>query len=180
MSATISMIKHVLPPRTAVEVFEMLPEGTLAEVINNVIYISPSPLFGHQDMLGSLYTPINLHVMSLNLGKCVVAPMDVYFNNENIVQPDILFIRAANLGIVKDGKIKGAPDLIIEILSFNRKYDLVDKKKLYENFGVKEYFIVDPATKETITYYHDRLKYIQQESKTGKIRSKLLKKVFSF
>ncbi len=106
--------------------------------------------------------------------------MNVYLSDKNVVQPDILFIATANLGIIQNGKIKGAPDLIIEILSTNRKYDIEDKKAVYEKFGVKEYFIVDPATKETFSYYHDGAKYIQQETKNGKLKSKLLKKVFSF
>ena len=52
--------KFKAPPRTAMEVFEMLPEGTLAEVINNVIYMSPAPLFNHQDVLSDLHTTMNL------------------------------------------------------------------------------------------------------------------------
>jgi len=158
----------------------MLPEGTLAEVIDNTIYMPPSPTFEHQDTLGDLYEPIKAHIRLLGLGKCIVSPMDVYLSDRNVVQPDMLFIATANLGIIQNGKIKGAPDLIIEVLSTNRKYDIGDKKAIYEKFGVKEYFIVDPATKETFSYYHDGTKYIQQETKTGKLKSKLLKKVFSF
>lgn len=119
-------------------------------------------------------------VKEKKLGICVAAPADVYLDDQNIVQPDILFIRKENLGIIQQGKIKGVPDLIIEILSTNRKYDLKDKRKLYESFGVPDYFIVDPSNKETITYYHDGEKYVQQKSKPGKIKSKLLKKVFGF
>ena len=158
----------------------MLPEGTLAEVIDNTLYMSPSPIFSHQEVLGDLYNTIYTQVKALSLGKCVVAPMDVYLDKQNIVQPDILFINNANLNIIKSGKVRGAPNLLIEILSTNRKHDLEKKKALYEKFGVKEYFIVDPATKETFTYYHNGQKYIQQESKPGKIKSKLLKKVFGF
>jgi Uma2 family endonuclease len=116
----------------------------------------------------------------LGLGRCSIAPMDVYLNDRNVIQPDILFIKTENLSIIKEGKIKGTPDLIVEVLSSNRRHDLTKKKALYETFGVKEYFIVDPDTKETITYYHDGKKYIQQEGKHGKLKSKLLKKVFNF
>ncbi len=173
-------IEFKLPQRTPLEVFEMLPEGTLAEVIDNAIHIFTPSDFCHQDMLGLICTFLNTHVMDLQLGKCVVRPMDVYLNDKNIVQPDILFISNANLGIIKDGKIKGTPDLVIEILSENRKYDTKTKKELYEKFGVKEYFIVDPDTKETIAYYHDGKKYIKQESEKGKIVSRLLGKEFEF
>ncbi len=168
------------PPRTAMEVFEMLPEGTLAEVINNLIYMSPSPDFDHQYLLSNLHTDINIFTRKFNSGKCIVSPIDVFLGNKNAVQPDIVFIASDNSGIIQNGKIKGAPDLIIEILSGNKKHDLVVKKSLYEEFGVKEYFIIDPSDKTVISYYYDGEKFILQESKKGKIKSKLLKKVFTF
>jgi Uma2 family endonuclease len=57
------------------------------------------------------------------------------------------------MGIVNDNRIKGSPGLIIEILSpGNKKHD-TEKKVAYEKFGVKEYFVVDPETKETITWH---------------------------
>jgi Uma2 family endonuclease len=169
-----------LPPRNALEVFEMLPEGTLAEVIDNTIYMPPSPDFWHQDTSATLHTLMNMHVTTQHLGKCIAAPMDVYLDDRNIVQPDILFISAANLSIVKDAKIKGTPDLFVEIISGNRKYDKKTKKDLYEAFRVIEYFIVDPANKEVITYYHDGNKFVKQESKRGRIASRLLDKEFAF
>jgi Uma2 family endonuclease len=180
MGATTTIKKYKSPPRTAMEVFEMLPEGTLAEVINNLIYMSPAPSFEHQDLLGDLFADIKIHVRNHQLGKCVFSPVDVYLGDTNAVQPDIVFIASGNLHIIQNGKVKGVPDLIIEVLSENRKHDLETKKNLYEAFAVKEYFIIDPSTKETLTYYYDGEKYIQQKSVTGKIKSKLLKKTFAF
>jgi Uma2 family endonuclease len=177
-SATFNKLQK--PPRTAMEVFEMLPEGTLAEVINNVLYISPAPTFEHQDLLGDLFVQIRLYVTKSNLGKCVVSPVDVYLGNDSAVQPDIVFIATENLGIIKEGKVKGAPDLIVEILSGNKKHDLQRKKALYEEFGVKEYFIVNKDTKEVITYYNEGTKFILQDGRKGKLKSKLLKKFFAF
>lgn len=168
------------PPRTAMEVFEMLPEGTLAEVINNTIYMAPAPTFEHQDFLGDLFTDINTFVRSNKLGKCVFSPIDVYLGERNALQPDIIFITREHLDIIKNGKVKGAPDLIVEVLSTNRNHDLEVKKKIYEAFNVREYFIVDPVTKQVITYYHNDEKFVEQETKKGKIKSKILKKTFSF
>lgn len=174
--------KYQPPPRTGMDVFMMLPEGTLAEVINDVIYISPSPSFHHQDLLLELATQIRGYLKKNKLGTCVSAPMDVFFDNKNAVQPDILVILSENLVMLTDeGKIKGAPDLIVEFLSpGNKKHDTEKKKGLYEKFGVKEYFIIDPENEETITYYLVNKKFVKQESVKGKIKSKLLKKVFTF
>ena len=180
MGLTLSKRKYQRPPRTAMEVFEMLPEGTLAEVINNTLYMSPAPTFEHQDLLSRLHTMMNVYVMENDLGKCVFAPVDVYLGDNNAVQPDILFIAKENTGIIKEGKVKGAPDLIVEVLSGNKKHDLQVKKNLYETFGVKEYFIINPDNKEVISYYLSDSKFSLQESRKGKLKSKLLRKTISF
>jgi len=173
--------KYNLPPRTAMEVFEMLPEGTLAEVINNVIYMSPAPSFDHQDVLGNLHTTMNMFVREHRLGKCIIAPLDVFFDDRNALQPDIVFITNQNMHIVKDGKVKGAPDLIVEVLSpGNKKHDTERKKPIYEKHGVREYFIIDPRTADVFAYYLVDGKYVKQESMKGKVKSKLLGKTFSF
>lgn len=172
--------KYQRPPRTGMEVFMMLPEGTLAELINDIIYMSPSPDFPHQEVSTELLTQIRNHTKKNNLGTCLPT-IDVFFDNKNVLEPDILFISKENMDIVRDRKIKGCPDLIIEILSpGNRKHDTEKKKAVYEKFGVKEYFIVDPENKEIITWYLTGKKYAKQQSVKGKIKSKLLKKTISF
>lgn len=172
--------KYQRPPKTAMEVYEMLPEGTLAEVINNVLYMSPAPNFEHQRLLGRLYTFMNVFITENDLGVCVFSPIDVYLGDRNAVQPDIIFIARERLSIVQNGKVKGTPDLVVEALSGNKKHDLQLKKNLYEAYGVQEYFIVNPANNEVITYYLVDNKFVLQESKNGKIKSKVLQKTISF
>jgi Uma2 family endonuclease len=172
--------KYQPPPRTGMEVFMMLPEGTLAELINDTIYMSPAPNYDHQDLISELVMQIRSYVKVNQLGSCVTTT-DVFFDEKNVFEPDILFISKANLDIIQQKKIKGSPDLIIEILSpGNKDHDKVKKKAVYERFGVKEYFIIDPENKETITWYLSGAKYVKQLSLKGKIKSKLLKKTFFF
>ncbi len=168
-------------PRTAVELFELLPEGLLCEVIENTLFMSPTPNFYHQEISMELSTAIFNELKKTHAGKCVAAPMDVFLDSANAYQPDILFITKKNLGIIKEGKIRGTPDLIIEILSPGSvKHDKITKRNVYERNGVKEYFIVAPKIKEVITYYLKNKKFEKQESKNGKVKSLLLKKTFSF
>lgn len=80
-----------------------------------------------------------------NLGRVFHAPLDVVLNEENVVQPDILFISQDKTTLITKQNIQGAPDLVIEIVSpTSAYYDLVKKKKLYARFSVQEYWVMDP------------------------------------
>lgn len=143
--------------------------------------MTPAPDFFQQKLSLELSVSIFNLVKRNGSGKCVAAPMDVILDDANAYQTDILYISKENLGIIKDGKIRGAPDLTIEILSPGSvKNDKIIKRNVYERNGVKEYFIIDPKTKEVITYYLKGKKFEKQTSKKGKLKSLLLKKTFSF
>ena len=169
------------PPRTIMEVYKMLPEGTLAELINNTIYRSPSPVRQHQRLATHLTSLLNLFVTDNNLGEVYAAPFDVYLDEtSNAVQPDIIFVATENLGIIRH-HIHGVPDLVVEILSDgSRDHDTNKKKILYEKFGVKEYWIIDPQTKEAIGFELQNGAYIEFYKMVGSIQSKLLQHTFQF
>lgn len=163
------------------EVFESLPEGTLAEIIDNNLVMSPAPDFEHQDIVYELARLLGNHVKQKNLGKVVGAPVDVYLNPENVYQPDILFLSNERMHLVKKGKIKGAPDLIIEVLSpGTEKFDKTVKRNVYEQSGVKEYWIIDPKTKKDLGYQLTGSTYNEIPSEDGVINSRLLDLTFRF
>jgi len=171
------------PPRTIMEVFKMLPEGTLAELIDGVIYMSPSPIRPHQRIVSLLSARITVFVEENDLGEAYVAPFDVYLDEEiNAVQPDIVFVSKERLSIIDPiGHIHGTPDLVVEVLSTGtKKYDQEKKKELYERFGVKEYWIIDPSTKETKGFTLQSGKYFESFKASGKIQSSLLNETFLF
>ncbi|WP_456405852.1 Uma2 family endonuclease [Caldithrix abyssi] len=94
------------------------------------------------------------------------------------VTPDILFIAKENQKIITEDNIKGAPDLIIEILSpSSAYYDLVEKKELYEQFGVKEYWIVDPKKQRIEVFVLKDKKFVlkQRIERQGNIVSTVIK-----
>lgn len=141
---------YIKPPRTLMEVFQQLPEGTLAQLINNQIVMSPAPSDRHQETTGEIYAALLQFVKEHNLGKVRIAPYDVYLNRRNAFQPDIIFIAAENLHRIKNNGLHGAPDLVIEILSPGTwRQDKEDKKYEYERSGVKEYWMIDPADGST-------------------------------
>ncbi|MEN9548370.1 MAG: hypothetical protein RIR12_961 [Bacteroidota bacterium] len=169
-------------PVTALDVFKLLPQGTRAEVINNVLYMSPSPKYPHQSLLLVLARLIGNQIADGRMGELILSPFDVYLEEHtSAVQPDLLYVSNKNKGIIKeDGYIHGAPDLIIEILSTNEKRDRTLKKDLYEKAGVKEYFMIDPKTKMAEAYLLKGKKYQLQYSKKKLFASSLLKLEFGF
>ncbi len=130
-----------------------LPEGSPYQLIEGELIMTPSPLTEHQIISKNLELAIYFHVKKNNLGLALDAPIDVYLNNKNAYQPDIIFISAKNKDIIRKHGIDGAPDLVIEILSpSNSYYDVRVKKDIYEKSGVIEYIIVDPRTKSIDVY----------------------------
>ncbi len=165
------------------EVYKNLPEGTLAELIENVIYMSPSPVSTHQRVLNKINNVLFTYLEEQSAGEVFVAPFDVYLDeSSNAVQPDIIVVLKANANIVEpNGHIHGVPDLLIEILSpGNKDHDLVKKKELYERFGVKEYWVVDPQTNQTQGFQlKDKTYHVLFEGKAN-IQSVLLNLSFVF
>jgi Uma2 family endonuclease len=169
-------------PKTALDVFRLLPEGTLCEVIDNVLYMSPAPKYTHQRLLGLMFRNISQHVEKSLIGEAIIPPFDVYFEHLlSAVQPDLLVLLNESRHILKqDGYIHGAPDLIIEVLSSDKKRDKVKKKSLYERAGVKEYFVVNPDTREITGWVLTESTYKLQYTDIGIFKSSLLSFEFEF
>lgn len=115
------------------------------ELIEGVRYdVQAAPMIRHQQLVKYFLTSIE--DTCATEGLVLTAPIDVQFDEENEFQPDVVYITNENLHIVTEKKIIGAPDIIIEILSPSTSYnDKIRKKRVYERFCVKEYWIVDPV-----------------------------------
>jgi len=169
-------------PKTALDVFRLLPEGTLCEVIDNVLYMSPAPKYTHQNLLFLLAKKIDNYLENTSKGQVIISPFDVYFEHLlSAVQPDLLVLLNENRHILKeDGYIHGAPDIIIEVLSSDKKRDKVKKKSLYERAGVKEYFVVNPQNREITAWLLKQNVYVQQYEDIGIFTSAILSLEFEF
>ncbi len=123
-------------------------DGKRHELIQGDHYMTPAPSTKHQRVSRNLVTALWTCVHQRRLGEVFNAPCDVILSDEDVVQPDILFVSTAKAAIVTEDNVKGSPDLVVEIVSdATRKRDEVTKRKLYERFGVQEYWIVDPELK---------------------------------
>jgi len=148
------------------------------EIINGELIMTPAPKMIHQNVISNLFYDLNDFVRKNKLGKVYTAPCDVLFSEKNVVQPDILFIAKENEQIITEENVKGAPNLIIEVLSPSTAYyDLIEKKELYEKFGVKEYWIVDPKKQWVEIHLLENKKYKlhQKAVKAGELHSVIIK-----
>ena len=169
------------PPKSMLEVWESLPEGTLCQVINNKLVMSPAPRNILQVVLNRINIAISKLLEKTESGEVRISPFDVYFSKQNIFQPDILFIKNENLTKVEDKGLVGAPDIVIEILSLSTsQLDYEEKKLVYERFGVQEYFIVDPNTRSVDSFFLKDEEYEEQKTIVGKINSGILGTEISF
>ena len=169
------------PPQSKVftyqEYLDLPEDGKRYEVINGDLIMVPGPNTDHQNVSGNLEFELRMFVKKHQIGKVYDAPYDVVLSENNVFQPDIMFVSNQNSKIIKEKNITGAPDLIIEILSpATGYYDLTEKKEIYAEFGVKEYWIVDPK-KQWVEIYTNETRKFESEQRletSGILKSRVL------
>ncbi len=116
------------------------------EILNGNLVPIPPPETKHQAVSLRLALALLRHVEAEKLGQVFQAPYNVVLSRSNVIQPDLLFIQKERRGLVSEKCLCGAPDLVIEVLSQNtRERDVKIKRKIYAEFEIPEYWIVDPA-----------------------------------
>jgi Uma2 family endonuclease len=131
--------------------FLLFPDdGKRHELIDGEHYVTPSPSRKHQAIVWNLTVHIGTYLEANPVGRAFGAPFDVVFSQFDVVEPDLLFISNARLKVLTAKNVQGAPNLVVEIGSpGTRRRDETIKRKLYERFGVEEYWVIDPEI-ETI------------------------------
>jgi len=146
------------------------------ELWNGEIVMSPAPHPDQGRIVGQFYKRLDRYVEENGLGEVLLSPVDVVLTQKRVVQPDVLFISKARLGIVKN-YIEGVPDLAMEVISETSwQRDRIQKKALYEQFGLPEYWIVDPdgETIEVFTLVKGAYQIHSRAVKGQAAKSKLL------
>lgn len=121
-------------------------DGKRYEIIEGELFMVPSPMTKHQLVSQAIEAKLERFFLKKHpMAVYLHAPVDVILSDTNVVQPDICVILNEHRSIITEKNIAGAPDFLIEILSpSNRAMDVRKKRALYEKYGVKEYWIVDP------------------------------------
>jgi Uma2 family endonuclease len=127
--------------------FLLFPDdGKRHELIDGEHYVTPSPARKHQKIAWNLNGLLWIYLQNHPVGDAFGAPFDVVFSHFDVVEPDLLFVSAERRAkVITDQNVQGAPDLVVEIGSpSTRKRDETIKRLLYERFGVREYWVIDP------------------------------------
>ena len=157
------MMTQVAPVQFTYEDFLLFPnDGKRHELLDGDHYMSPSPRTNHQKIALNLAVLIDVFLAAHPFGEIFCAPLDVVLSDLDVVEPDLVYVSAAQTAIIGDDNIRGVPDLVVEILSpSSRKTDEVVKRKTYERHGILEYWIVDPELSMVKVYRLDSGRYVR-------------------
>lgn len=134
----------------------MLEEiNTPCQLINGELIMSPAPTPLHQRISRKIFRLLDK--ATADLGEVFYSPIDLFVDDKNVLQPDLVFIADQNRSIITGKGIEGVPDLVVEIISPSNIFmDRNIKKKIYQKLGVKEYWIVDPGNQTLEIYKHNQ------------------------
>jgi Uma2 family endonuclease len=122
-----------------------IDDGNRYEVIEGELVLTPSPGFIHQHVSSKIENAIRVFVEQNKLGLVISAPFDVVLAENVVLQPDVLFISRERYHLITANCLKGAPDLVVEVMSpASGRHDRVKKNRLYRKYGVHEYWLADP------------------------------------
>ena len=125
-------------------VAELPPESRYELHKGALLDISPAPLRKHQQVLVKLLVLFHRFLEANPIGEVFIAPLDVVLSETDVVEPDLIVL-LGDTGDPEETHIRQVPDLVLEVLSPGSvTRDLVEKRALYTQYGVKEYWIVDP------------------------------------
>jgi Uma2 family endonuclease len=159
-----------------------LPEDRPAEVINGKLYLLSQPTLYHSRVSMRILFELMRYVDTHDGGEIFHADLGVFLKAAtNVVAPDIVFICHENPLILDRKGVFGAPDLLIEVLSpSTKRKDRTIKKQLYEETGVREFWLVDPDSKETWGYLHENGHYDEPLTMNGELHIRILNKTIRF
>ena len=131
-------------------------DGKRYEILWGELVRTPAPANFHQLVLARMTEALVKFLNGKDIGQWLPSPVDVVLADDSIVQPDLLFIRKARWRTYAKHGLHDPPDLAIEVVSeSSRKRDAEDKRRLYAQYGVREYWLVDPDLKRIDVFVFD-------------------------
>ena len=147
----------------------LLPDnGKRYQIIEGELFMTPPPGTFHQNSVTQLTKILAQYLDKNPIGKVFCSPIGVILSNIHVVEPDLVYISKEKKNLIKERGIFGSPDLVVEVLSKgNKKMDRITKFKLYAQFKIPHYWIVDPIEKTMELYQLEKGKYRLTAKKQG-------------
>ena len=159
------------------DLVNMPDDGCRYEIHGGELVVVPSPLLLHQIVAAEVFTRLNDYRRRCG-GLAVVAPLDIVFDEHDVVQPDVVFFRAERLGLLDPRAVtRAVPDIAVEVLSpSTAATDRGRKMRMFARYGVPEYWIVDPVRRQIEVHVLEADTYrLAQTARAGDtVRSVLL------
>ncbi len=162
-------------PHTFEDFCALVREDQKADLINGVIYMASPENTDANELIGWLFTLMNLYVRRKKLGQMYVSRVALRLADKHGPEPDITFVRTEHLPRVKRGGIEGPADLAVEMVSpdsVERDYYL--KRELYEQYGIPEYWIIDEMDQSVTLLRLKEGKYHEVRPRKGELNSKVM------
>jgi Uma2 family endonuclease len=119
-------------------------DGNRYEVIDGEVLVTPAPSPNHQHVLFTLGMALRQYVERHGLGV-VLLDVDLLFATGQFLRPDLVFVPADRRDGISDRGVEVAPGLVVEVQSpTSSSIDRVKKPRRYGDFGVPEYWVLDP------------------------------------
>ena len=181
MSIVVESLPPVVPDvrrrYTYDEIVDEMPETNQpCELWDGELIMAPAPFFDHQKTVLRFYRKLDDWVSFGKLGEVIASPIDMVLSPHRAVQPDVAFIATARLAIIQR-VIRGPADLVAEVVSLEGpSRDRIEKRDLYEQHGVKEYWIIDPEpeTVEVLALMNGRYELVKRSRPGDTAASQLL------
>jgi Uma2 family endonuclease len=153
-----------LPPTgtrmTAAEYADLPETNKPIQLLAGEIVVSPPPVPDHQRVILRFVFRLDTLIPD---GELFVSPIGLYLDEGNVPEPDIVWVAANSRCVVTDKWLEGPPDLIVEVLSpSTARYDRTVKFTLYERYGVREYWLADPAAEYVEVFVLQAGKFVRQ------------------
>lgn len=144
---------HTEAELLTVEDYKATSEGARYQLVEGELVMAPAPNLFHQSIVWNFSQIFGCYLARHPVGRVFFSPCDVYLSEHDVVQPDVLFVAKAHLGILQEDGVHGAPDLVVEVLSpATAQLDARVKRRLYAKHGVKELWLVDPLLLQIQVY----------------------------
>ena len=138
---------------TVEDFFALVPDGQKADLIDGVIYMASPDSTRNDQLTGFIRFLVQGYATVKQFGKVFGSRFAFELSPIRAPEPDVAFVLTARLHLVEETRMKGAPDIAVEIVAReSRTRDYLEKKNLYEAAGVREYWIIDPLQRRAEFY----------------------------